>query len=260
MTGLNAIRDSLKVKILDSGKPYLPEPGTKGLDKEGLFHIWSAWYTDLDRLYPDLSALISPEEKHRAAGFKKTGDGKRYIMRHGFVRAVLGIYTHQAPEQIPIVEDRNGKPDLEPESNFTKIGFSLSSTDEMVCLGLARKSDIGLDIVKINPCYPFFAISCYLFTPGEREWIAQAVPDQRSVRFFRIWALKEALLKVTGGDVRIMKEADVSRIMTDIFLDGFYLVNIRETNQRCFIHESGCGMGHHQVITVLPKTKKDLDS
>jgi phosphopantetheinyl transferase len=259
MTGLNAIRDSLKVQVVDSGKPDLPEQGANVLAKEGLFPIWSARYTDLDRFYPDLSVLVSPEEKHRAAGFKKAGDTRRYILRHGLLRAILEHYTQESPLELSFIYGRSGKPDLDTEGKFPDIRFSLSCTDEMVCVGITRESAIGLDIIRTQPRYSFTAIEHYLFTPGERWWIAQAVPDRRPFRFFRIWALKEALLKATSGDVRIMKEADVSRIMTDTYLGGFYTVNIGEMDQRFFIHESGYDPGHHCTLAVIPWTARKAD-
>ncbi len=85
-------------------------------------------------------------------------------------------------------------------------------------------------------------------------------PSQAFHAVLKVWALKEALLKANGGDVRTMKDADVSPLMTDTFLDGFYTVNLGEKDQRCFIHESGCGAGHHRVFTTLPVRKKDPDN
>ncbi|MDD1683742.1 MAG: 4'-phosphopantetheinyl transferase superfamily protein [Methanoregula sp.] len=260
MTGLNAIRDSLNVQVVDTGKPDLPEQGATVLDREGLSHIWSARYTDLDRFYPDLSVLVSPEEQHRAAGFKKTGDARRYMLRHGLLRAILEHYTEESPVKLSFIYGRSGKPDLDTKGKFPDIRFSLSCTDEMVCVGITRKSAIGLDIIRTQPRYSFPAIEHYLFEPGERRWIAQAVPDRRPFRFVRVWALKEAILKATGGDVRIMKEVDVSRIMTDTFLGGFYMVNTGERDQRFFIHESGYDPGHHCTLAVIPWTAGKADN
>lgn len=254
------IRDSLKVQKVIYGETAVPEQGTNTSINEGTIHVWSARYSSLDRYYPFLSALLSPDESLKAAGFKKNGDSRRYILRRGVVRAVLGHYIHENPENLRFVQGINGKPDLDPDGKFPDIRFSLSRTDDMVCLALTQKSEIGVDIVRPQNHYSFSAIGHYLFTPGERRWVAQTIPGQRSLRFFKVWALKEALLKATGGDVRTMKEADVSPLMTDAFLDGFYTVNLGEKDQRCFIHESGGDAGHHRVFTTIPMRKKDPDN
>jgi phosphopantetheinyl transferase len=253
MNRLGVIRDSLNVQEVRIGDTAVSERGTCTPVKEGTVHVWSTRYSSLDGYYPLLSALVSPEERRKAAGFKKTVDSRHYTLRHGLVRAILEYYTQEDPVKLSFIYGRSGKPDLDPEGKFPDIRFSLSRTDEMVCVGITRKTAIGLDIVRTQPRYPFFAIEHFLFRPGERRWIAQAVPDQRPLRFFRVWSLKEALLKATGGDVRIMQEADMSGIMTDTFLDGFYPVKIGETDQRCYIHESGWGVGHHCALITIPK-------
>jgi 4'-phosphopantetheinyl transferase len=213
-------------------------------------HVWYAYYSVLDQNYLLMSPLISPEEKQKAAGFKKPDDTRRYILRHGMVRVILGEYIHEDPEKIQFIKTKSGKPDLDPEGKFPDVRFSLSHTDEMVCLGITRNYEIGMDIVKTNPRTPFSEIEQYLFTTGERRWIERTILEQRSLQFFRIWSLKEALLKATGSDVTMMKEADVSGIITDTFLDGFYTIHLGNTDIRFFIHECGCNHGHHCAIAV----------
>jgi len=239
--------------ILTTGSSEMKGGSSGGQDvSAGSIHIWSARYSLLERYYPLLSTLISPEETQKAAGFKKPGDTRRYILRHGIVRVILGQYIHEDPEEIRFVKAKSGKPDLDSGGKFPDVRFSLSHTDEMVCLGITRNYEIGLDIVKTNPRTPFSEIEQYLFTPGERRWIERTILEQRSLQFFRIWSLKEALLKATGSDVTMMKEADVSGIITDTFLNGFYTIHLGKTDIRFFIHECGCDHGHHCAIAVNP--------
>jgi 4'-phosphopantetheinyl transferase len=257
MNKLSTIRDSLDFQILRMGETVVPEQGTCVPVKEGLIHVWSARYSILDHYQPLLSAQISPDEMLKAEGFKKPGDVRRYILRRGMVRTILGHYIREDPEKLRFIQGMTGKPDLDPDGKFSNIRFSISRTDEMACLVITKKSGIGVDIVKSQTRSSFSAIGHYLFTPGERRWVAQTGSDRRPLRFFRIWALKEALLKAMGGDVRIMKEADVSHIMTDDFLDGFYTVNLWEKDQKCFIHESGCGADHHRVLAATPEITRE---
>jgi 4'-phosphopantetheinyl transferase len=251
MNRLVTFGDFLKVQELRIWETAVPEQGMYTSIKEGTIHIWSARYSALDRNYPLLSALVSPEETLRAAGFKKGGDTRRYILRHGLLRAILEHYTYKSPEKLSFIYGRNGKPDRGPEDTFPEIRFSLSHTNEMVCLGITQKNEIGLDIVKINPRYPFSEIEEYLFTPGERKWMTQTVPERRAFQFFRIWSLKEALLKATGSDAGMMKEADVSGIITETILNGYYPLLIGKRDQQFFIDESCCGLGHHRVVVTI---------
>jgi 4'-phosphopantetheinyl transferase len=210
--------------------------------------VWYASYSVLDQNFLFLSTLISPEEKQKAAGFKKSDDARRYILRQGMVRFILGQYIHEDPEKMQIVRTKSGKPSLDPEGKFSDVRFSISHTDAMVCLGITRNQEIGLDIVKTNPRTPISDVEQYLFTPGERKWIEQTIPEQRFMQFFRIWSLKEALLKATGSDVSIMSQADVSGIITKKVLNGFYTIQLGEKDFQFFICENACDEDHHCVI------------
>jgi 4'-phosphopantetheinyl transferase len=249
------LRSSLKFAAVRTGGPGIAEPGMQTALTGNMTHIWSARYADLDRHYPVLSPLLGRDETTRAAGFRKSGDARRYVLRHGMARAILGHYVHEEPAEIRFVQGPAGKPDLYPEANVQDIRFSLSSTGETVSLGISRKTEIGLDIVRIDPHYPFFEAGTYLFSLAERGWIAQTAPEDRIRRFFRIWSLKEALLKATGRDANLMQEADVAGIMTTPFLNGFYPVQIGKKEIRFFIHESGFGADYHCALASIPITE-----
>jgi phosphopantetheinyl transferase len=258
MTVLDTIRDCLKFRSVGTIETALPASGTLIPITGNQLHIWSARYSDLDRYYPGLADLISAQEATRAAGFKKTRDAQNFILRHGMVRAVLGQYVQKDPKAIRFVHEESGKPDLAPEEHIHEIHFSLSRTDEMVCLGISRKNRIGLDIVKCDSRYPFSATAQYLFTPGENQWINRTNSHEQHVRFFRIWSLKEALLKAMGGCVDMMQETDVSGIMKNHSLKGFYPVSVGKKERVFVIHESGCGIGHHCTLVALPASDTGL--
>jgi phosphopantetheinyl transferase len=251
------LQQCLHQYILPPGASDL-EGGYSGGQEEfpGSIHMWSVRYASLDRYFPLLSTLVSPEEEHKAAGFKKSDDTRRYTLRQGILRVILGQYIQEDPEKIQIVRKKSGKPDLHLDGRYSDVRFSLSHTDEMVCLGITRTYEIGLDIVKTNSTLPFPEIEHYLFTPGERRWIEQTLLEQRSLPFFRIWSLKEALLKATGSDATMMKEADVSGIITEKYLNGFYTIQLGKKDFQFFIGESDCGEGHHCVIASCRNKKK----
>ena len=259
MNILDTFRNTLKFTAVHTDKPNHMEAGMYIPITKGTAHIWSVQYTDLACYYPILSSLPSMDEVTRAAGFKKPVEARRYILRHAMVRAILGHYLDQEPAESQFIRATTGKPYLDPKANVQDIRFSLSHTDTMICLGISQKSEIGLDIVKIDPHYPFFETGQYLFSPDERRWIAQTAPEGRLLRFFRIWSLKEALLKATGSSVNMMKEAEVSGIMTGHFLDGFYPVHLGKKEMRFFIHESGFSGEYHCTLATIPVMETRLN-
>jgi phosphopantetheinyl transferase len=252
MITLHDLRKSLVFSVIRRGESERIVQGREEPVADGAIHVWSAPYSKLELFYPHLSALINQDETKRALCFKRTCDARRYVLRHGLLRAVLARYSHETPQEIRFVRKKNGKPDLDPEGKGPGIRFSLSGTDEMVSLGITRGTDIGLDIARVQPRDSFPTIAHYLFTQKERDWIAQGARDQRVLRFIRIWSLKEALLKATGSGVRMMQEADVSGIMADTYLNGRYPFPVG-SRDLC-IHESVCGAGHHRVIVTINHT------
>ena len=55
-----------------------------------------------------------------------------------------------------------------------------------------------------------------------------------------------------GSGVGMMQETEVSGIMENRFLNGFYPVPVGKKERAFFIHESGCITGHHCTLVTLP--------
>lgn len=244
----------LEIHTVRRGGAVVPEPGMTAPVDEETFHVWTARYSDLARHFVLLFSLVSGEEQTKAAAYKKTCDAKRYILRHGMLRAVLAQYLGQDPAEISFVTGMNGKPELDSSPLLSDIRFSLSDTDDRVCLGIARGTDIGVDTVKKQSCSAFYDIQHSFFSRGESRWIDMAEPGLHHERFIRIWALKEALIKATGSDARLMQEGDLTGILTVPHLNGVFSLQIGGRAMDFFIHESGTDDDHHQVIAALMST------
>jgi 4'-phosphopantetheinyl transferase len=245
------LQDQLIVQRIGTGYPFHEGiSGTPLGQESNNIHVWTVNYRDLDRDDNGLSALISPDELQRASQFKETRDVRDYILRHGYLRRVLSCYLFCDPARIPLIISDLGKPDLDIRPGFPSLSFSLSHTREMVAFAVSRYQKIGIDIVKPDAGYQFSDTADYLFTPEERAVIAGTHPDQQYQTFFRIWSLKEALLKVRGGTALMMKDTDVSAIIQSPSRDGWYPIRSQEKEQEFFIHESDIGHGHHCAIVA----------
>jgi 4'-phosphopantetheinyl transferase len=197
------------------------------LDKDTI-HLWSAQYKDLEQHLPFARDFLSQQERDKSSDFLKPADAERYILRHGMLRYILSTYTDTDPGLLPLVNDIQGKPALRPHSAFHDISFSLSHADQVVSVGIVPNHSIGVDIVKTDPGYPFHEIIEYLFTPGEKECIQRIAPDLRYRMFFRIWALKEAIVKATGEGIRLMNSTDVTSFIEDPSSECTRILKINE--------------------------------
>jgi phosphopantetheinyl transferase len=88
----------------------------------------------------------------------------------------------------------------------------------------------------------------YLFSPQEREIVEEN--GMPRIMFYRIWALKEALLKVVGGTVQMMSDIDVSGVINDSLVHDYYSLSCHDAPYWFFIQECGCGHEHHCAVVV----------
>jgi len=245
------LQDSVQCKIVSMGQEDTPQEfGFSPFLQKNRIHIWSVGYDDLQQHFKNLSSVISPQERHTASTFRNSVDTRKYILRHGILRIILGNYTHNDPDLISLLNGKNGKPELDPEGGYTDVSFNLSYTSEMILIGFTRKHRIGVDIVKMDPSYQFHEIAEYILTPAEKSFMLGVEPAQRYQVFFRIWALKEAILKATGGTLMMMKNTDISACIQDVFSSSDSSMKFHYTNPPFSIWQFNSGPGHHCAIAA----------
>jgi 4'-phosphopantetheinyl transferase len=245
------VHNSLRCQILTTGSSEtIQETRCERSIQYGSIQIWFARYIDLDPYYHALSQLLTRSERETADTFRQTSDARCTELRYGLLRIILEEFTGFEPGELVIIKSENGKPSLALPRGYPVVSFSTSNTKEMVAIGITKNNNIGIDIVKMDRRYPFQDTAEYLFTDEEKALIAGTEPNQRYRQFFRIWALKEALLKATGGTVQMMSDMDVSGVIKNSFVHDFCSITYQDTQCQFFIHECGCDHGHHCAIAV----------
>jgi len=247
----NILEESLRCIVLTFGKgASLQTHGLPPILQEDRIHIWSAAYNDLDRHFGILAGVISSEEQRTASSLRNSADTRNYIIRHGVLRIILGNYTNEEPEKISLFTRKNGKPQLDPHGSNSDISFNLSHTKEMVLIGISHKHQIGVDIVKLDPFFQYHDIAEYILTPPEKEVIQRVEHALRYQVFFRIWALKEAILKATGGTLAMMKNTDISACIEDVFSSSDSSVKYHDTCPPFLLWEYNIRPGHYGAIAA----------
>jgi 4'-phosphopantetheinyl transferase len=247
----NRFWDAVQCNVIEIGQEdALPARGFLPSLGQNSIHVWSARYEDLDRHFRDLSEVISRKEQETASTFRTSADAKKYTLRRGIVRNILAHYTHNTPEMVSFSTGKNGKPELDPDRASAEVSFNLSHTGEMVLIGVTRKRRIGVDIVKIDPSYRFRETAEYMLTPGEKAFLKSIEPALRQGVFFRIWAIKEAILKATGSTLALMETTDLSEIIEDLLRSPKYSMKYLDAHPPFFIGQFTSGSGHHGAIAV----------
>jgi 4'-phosphopantetheinyl transferase len=182
--------------------------------------------------------------------FRNSAATRNYILRHGVLRSILAQYTHQDPELVALVTGKNGKPELDPQGRSADVFFNLSHTSEKILIGVTLKRRIGVDIVKMEPAYTFHKSAEYILTPAEKRFLKSIEPALRYQTFFRLWAIKEAILKATGSTLALMETTDLSEIIEDLLCSPEYSMKYLDAHPPFFIGQFTSGSGHLGAIAV----------
>lgn len=110
----------------------------------------------------------------------------------------------------------NGKPYLDAFSH----SFNLSHSEDLIALIVSdNKADVGIDIQVVRDRYSTEKIAERAFSESERAWMSD-----KEDGFFRLWSMKEALIKAHGGSIWDAKRyGDVTSRLSDF--DSFFIIH-----------------------------------
>jgi 4'-phosphopantetheinyl transferase len=185
------------------------EPDARPKLVDGALHIWQV---KLDRSEDELgamAALLSTDERDRAARFHFTRDREHYIAGRGILRNILARYLDQPARELLFNYGLRGKPVL----SGAPLQFNLAHSGGVAVIALSRDRSVGIDIEQIRVVPRWEGITNSFFSATEREAI-QSVPSfDRLFAFFTCWTRKEAYLKATGDGIGVPLDSfDVSVI------------------------------------------------
>lgn len=162
---------------------------------------WSLSGTDEESSCSDafskLTALLSDDERKRAASFRADRHRQEFIRAHGRLRQILETYTDCPAERLQFQYGPRDKPFLQPPAPY----FNLSHTDDFAALVVTTVCEIGVDIERIRPIER--DIAKRFFSDNENESLHPLAGDQWLHAFYRIWTAKEAVIKALGEGLSI---------------------------------------------------------
>jgi 4'-phosphopantetheinyl transferase len=153
-----------------------------------------------------LEAVLSADERRRAASFVFAQDRRRFIVGRGRLRQVLSRYVALPPEALCFCYGAHGKPALSPSRSAPC--FNLSHSAGLAALAIAA-CDVGLDIEKVRPIDS--AIAERFFSASENAALRDLRGAEWRDAFYRCWTRKEAVAKALGRGLSLRLAAfDVS--------------------------------------------------
>ena len=161
----------------------------------GEIHLWRATLDDPIRL-SGAESVLSRDELFRAARFAQVVDRERFILAHGALRMVLGLYVSADPQSLEFRTGPMGKPAL--VQTFTDLRFNLSHSGDIALIAVTRGREVGVDVERVQRDIEFDPIVEHYFEPTEAWDLRTAPPHERVGKFFDLWTRKEACVKAEG--------------------------------------------------------------
>ncbi|MHB0935803.1 MAG: 4'-phosphopantetheinyl transferase family protein [Armatimonadota bacterium] len=149
----------------------------------------TVWRVALDippEMLAEYEAILSADERRRAARFRFPRDRRRFIACHAALRRILSAYLKLSPAEIRFTANPYGKPALEGGA----LHFNLSHAHELALIAVAER-EVGVDVEYLDPEREQIARSCC--TPGELAAVAGLPAGALAY-----WTGKEAYLKGLG--------------------------------------------------------------
>ena len=168
---------------------------------EASVHIWT-WNLDVDRdALSELESELSQSEWRRVRRYAAHRIARRFIVRRGMLRRVLGLYLNLQPHQVQFSYNAHGKPLLAPDIS-PPLQFNISDSGELAALAVGTGQPLGIDIEQLRPLPDWNALAINVFSEPELNQLRQAAASTRTDVFFRLWTRREAIAKVEGVGLR----------------------------------------------------------
>jgi 4'-phosphopantetheinyl transferase len=171
--------------------------------ENGEVHVWNAPLAD-ECDTGELSELLEPEERGRAAAFAFDLDRIRYVHSHGVLRQILSRYTDREPGRLVFERSRHKKPRLVREQREdSDLQFSLSHSNRCCLVAVRVGSPVGVDVEQLRDVPEPASIARRWLTRAESDALARLSGDALQRAFFGLWTHREAVIKALGANLEI---------------------------------------------------------
>ncbi len=144
-----------------------------------------------------MHALLSPDERERAARFLSPQHGDRFIAAHGLMRQVLAGLLERPAASLQFEQEEHGKPRMAGTADHG-LAFNLSHSGAWALLGWSWGGQIGVDVELWRTMSDETALVRRFFSAAEYAMYDALPALQRRRGFFECWTRKEAYIKALG--------------------------------------------------------------
>lgn len=153
--------------------------------------VWS-WSLEEN---PPSSETLSQDEKVRSRSFVASHHRRRFVAARARLRSLLGKHLDLAPEDVVFVQNEFGKPSV---AQAPSMNFSLSHSGDQALLAISDTLEVGADLEQVRTLEHLDLARRYFHRAEIAAIESQPNRSEQLESFFRIWTLKEAVVKALG--------------------------------------------------------------
>ncbi|NWF70506.1 MAG: 4'-phosphopantetheinyl transferase superfamily protein [Chloroflexi bacterium] len=141
-----------------------------------------------------LTHLLSADEQERAQRLRFEQDRRRFIVRRGLLRQLLGVYLSQEAQTLKFAYTLHRKPYLPGYP----LHFNVADAEDRALFAFARYQALGVDLEHMHPMPDMEDVVSSMFSATEQRMYRALPAAQKSAGFFNCWTRKEAFIKAMG--------------------------------------------------------------
>jgi 4'-phosphopantetheinyl transferase len=143
-----------------------------------------------------LTNLLNADEIQRASRFFFEKDRRLFIVSHALLQ--FGLAAIGGNHRWKFRSNSYGKPELAPPCGRPPLHFNLSHTDGLAACAFSRGHPLGIDVEKIDFRRDFRPLMKKVLSESEQRLLALSPAADCLPTFYRLWTLKEAIIKGIG--------------------------------------------------------------
>ena len=142
--------------------------------------------------------LLSQPERTRYRRFLVEDARRQFLLARGALRLLLSERINRAPTAIDLATQAYGKPYAMVEGVPAPVSFNVSHSGNDGLIALTGSRSVGIDLEQRRPQVDLDGVAARVFGAGERAALAGLTGRNKLDLFYRLWTIKEALIKARG--------------------------------------------------------------
>lgn len=195
MDGGTLNRRALAAELELSNRDWQLPPDTLQLQDDEV-HVWRARLPMIGEP-ANLSAVLTGEERERAARFRFAKDRRLFVTARVTLRNILGWYLQCSPSLVRLTCKRFGKPALLDWAE-KRLDFNVSHAGQMALYAITRDRQVGIDLEVLRSDFPVIETARQFFSAREVQTLEALSGEARTTAFFNCWTRKESYVKAVG--------------------------------------------------------------